>query len=380
MFRTRFIAVTGSVGKTTATSCLKQILESRFRVNGTRRGNNSGRELAAIVLRTRWWHRFAVIEVGTNLPGALRKAAWMIAPNMVVVLTVAGVHTNHFATLEDIAAEKSQLLSRLGRRGLAVLNGDDPRVAAMAAGCRSRVMLFGLSPHFDVWADEITSVWPERLAFRVHYGGESRMVRTRMVGAHWLHSVLGALTAALCAGVDLDGAVAAVAQVQPEPGRMQPLLLPNGAWILRDDFDGSYASLPAALKVLEQAPGRRVLVYRDVVDAGLAFRERTRLVGELAARAADSILLFGMNNRRARNAMIEGGARAECIRCFYHLWDVAEHLKTGVGPGDLVLLRARATDSAARIYFAQIGEVGCRLTECGRAYLCDYCVDLQLKT
>lgn len=142
--RTSVIAITGSVGKTTAVECLKQVLSSCFAVYGTEYGNNSGREVALTVLRTRWRHRFTAIEVGTRKPGDLRKAAWMIAPDTAVVLAVAAVHTDCFASLEEIARDKSRLVSRLGRRGLAVLNGDDPRVAAMAACCRGRVVTFGV--------------------------------------------------------------------------------------------------------------------------------------------------------------------------------------------------------------------------------------------
>ncbi len=377
MFRTTFIAVTGSVGKTTATECLRHILSSCFPVNGTRHGSNSGLALGAIVLRTRWRHRFTVIEVGTNLPGALRKAAWMIAPDTVVVLTVAGVHTHHFATLEDIAAEKAQLLSRLGREGLAILNGDDPKVAAMAARHRGRTVTFGRSPEFDLWASEVSSVWPARLSFSVHRGAESRIVRTRLVGEHWLTSVLGALAAAVWSGVELERAIAAVEQVEPSYGRMEPVPLPSGATMLRDDYTETFASVPAAMRVLEQAEGRRILVYHDVYDSGLTFREKFRALGRMAAHSADLVLLHGNDSRRARNAMIEGGAPPESVRSFPDIWVVAEYIRTSLGPGDVVLLRDRRGDAAARVYFAQLGSVGCRVPYCPLARLCDHCRELR---
>jgi UDP-N-acetylmuramoyl-tripeptide--D-alanyl-D-alanine ligase len=377
MFRTTFIAITGSVGKTTATECLKHILSSCFPVNGTRHGGNSGLALGAIVLRTRWRHRFTVIEVGTNLPGALRRAAWMIAPDAVVVLTVAGVHTNNFATLEDIAAEKAQLLSRLGRKGLAILNGDDPRVAAMAARHRGRTVTFGRSPEFDLWASEVSSAWPARLSFRVHLGAESRMVRTRLVGEHWLTSVLGALAAAVWSGVELDRAVEALEQVEPSRGRMDPMPLPSGATMLRDDFGDSFASVPAAMRVLEQAEGRRILAYHDEYDSGLAFRDKFRVVGRMTLHSADLVLLYGNDSRRALNAMIEGGVPPESVLSFPDIWVVAEYIRTSLGPGDVVLLRERRGDAAGRIYFAQLGSVGCRVPSCPLVRLCDYCGKLR---
>ena len=133
MFRTTFIAVTGSLGKTTSTRGIATVLSSSFSTNVTREGRNSRPNLALTILRTRPRHKFTVIEIGTKRPGALRRAAWQFGPDAVVILNVARVHTDRYATLDLIAAEKAQLMSRLGSTGLAILNGDDPRVRAMAS-------------------------------------------------------------------------------------------------------------------------------------------------------------------------------------------------------------------------------------------------------
>ena len=377
MFRTTFVAVTGSLGKTTAVECVKQILSCCFAVNGTKHGINSGPGIARTILRTRWRHRFTVIEVGTRKPGDMWKAAWMIAPDTAVVLAVEAVHTECFGGLEEIAQEKSQLVARLGRRGLAVLNGDDPRVAAMAACCRGRVVTFGCRPECDVWASEVSSRWPARLSFRVHRGAQSRMVNTQFVGEHWLNSVLAALATALWHGVELERAAAAVEQVPPARCRMEPVLLPSGAYALRDEFSRTFAGLPAALRVLEQAQGRRVLVYHDAYDSGLAFRERFRQVGRLVAQSADLTLVYGNESNRARNAMIEGGVPQANLRSFPDIWAVADFMKASLGAGDVVLLRSGYSDAAARIYFAQLGSVGCRIRACSKGFPCDYCEELR---
>ncbi|MGA2435686.1 MAG: Mur ligase family protein [Bryobacteraceae bacterium] len=378
MFRTTFIVVTGSVGKTTATNCLSAMLSSCFDISATR-GENSREAMAAAVLRTRPRHRFTVIENGTKIPGALRRTAWTLAPDTAVVLAVARVHSNVFKSLEDIAYEKSRILSRLGRRGVAVLNGDDPRVAAMAAGCRGPVVTFGRSPEFDVWASEVSSVWPARLSFRVHWRGESRFVNTKLVGEHWAISVLGAFAVALTHGVDLERAAAAMERVEPIPGRMEPMPLPSGAMALRDDFNFSWASLAAAMRVLEQAQvrGRRILVTTRVYDTGLGFRESFRSLGEMAARSADLVILFSDEHRRAGNAMAEGGMKRESIQSFEDLWATAECLKSEIREGDLVLFRDCLPAHAERIYFAQLGSVGCRKPVCRIVTLCDTCPELR---
>ncbi|MGD0015406.1 MAG: Mur ligase family protein [Bryobacteraceae bacterium] len=377
MRRTTFIAVTGSVGKTTATECLAGVLSARFPTNATQHGDNGRGGVAATILRTRLQHRFTVIEVGTKKPGALKRAAWLIRPDVVVVLVVAGVHTDNFSTLEDIAREKSQLMSRLRPQGSAVLNGDDPRVAAMAARCRGKVLTFGRSPQFDVWASEVSSRWPGRLSFQVHRGAESRMVNTKLVGEHWITSALAALATALCCGMDLETAASALEQVEPSRGRMEPVLLPSGAQVLRDDVSTTLTSLAPALRVLERAGTRRVLVLHDAYDSGLAFSPRMRHLGQMAARSADLAVFFGERSRWLAKVALGAGMKPGSAHHFPDPWGAAEFLKSELREGDLVLLRSCHPRHAERIYFAQLGTVGCLKPVCHKVILCDNCPELR---
>jgi len=229
MFRTTFVAITGSLGKTTTTRIAVPILSSSFPTNSTRGANNSRISLARTVLRTRYRHRVTVLEVGTKRPGALRRAAWQLRPDVVVILSVARTHTNYYPTLDHTAAEKVTLMSRLGKDGIAILNGDDPRVLAMAVRSPGSVRTFGRSPQFDVWASDVSSRWPEGLSFTVHAGGRSLPVRTKLVGEHWITAALAALSLAFCCGMGLPEAISALEDAETYPGRMQPLLLPRGA-------------------------------------------------------------------------------------------------------------------------------------------------------
>ncbi len=167
MFRTTVIAITGSVGKTTAKECLAAILEKHGRTLSTRYNQNDQYGVPPTIRRIRPWHRFAVVEVGTGQPGDIERSARLVKPDIAIVLAVARTHTNRFATLDDIAVEKAALLRHLPRNGLAILNDDDPRVAAMARDCHARTVLFGAGPQCDFRTSSPTARWPERLCFEL---------------------------------------------------------------------------------------------------------------------------------------------------------------------------------------------------------------------
>jgi UDP-N-acetylmuramoyl-tripeptide--D-alanyl-D-alanine ligase len=319
------------------------------------------------------------MEVGTKLPGALWRASWMIDPDAVVILAVKSLHSNNFADLEAIAAEKESLLRGISGSRLAVLNGDDPRVLRMRERCRGRVVTFGRSPENDLWASDITSRWPARLSFTVHCGVESHAVNTKLVGEHWLASVLGAILAAVSLGMPLKDAVAQVASYEARTGRMQPVELPNGVVFLRDEYNESLTTLEPALGVLADADAtRRVVLLGDVYDAPAKARLRFAELGRRAAAAADLAVFIGPKMKYAVRTAVEAGMPSEAVHAFAELPEAAAFLQSELRRGDLVLLRGSSRRHFERLYFAQLGEVGCQKKRCSLSLPCDQCPELGL--
>src|SRR5271169_2251182 len=235
LVRTTFIAITGSVGKTSSKEMLAAMLATRYPTVKTFANQNDYSGVPRSLLRVRPWHRFAVVEVAANGRATMPRSAALVRPDIAVVLAVATTHRKDFRTLDRTAAEKAQLLAALRPSGIAVLNGDDRRVAAMATGLRRRIVWFGSSPTFDYHAEHVASSWPERMSFKLHAGLQSYAVRSRLLGTHWLNSALAALAVADLCGIPLPVAISAAALVEPVTGRMQPVDLPCGAVLIRDE-------------------------------------------------------------------------------------------------------------------------------------------------
>ncbi len=212
LFRTTFIAITGSFGKTTAKECLAAALASRHPTAKTRFNQNDYSGVPLSVLRVRPWHRFAVIETAGNQPAIARRSGWLLRPDIMIVLKVGRAHMKDLGTLEGVAASKARLVRAMGPGGIALLNADDPLVADMASGLRQRVVWFGCSNDAEYQASDVRSTWPQRLSLQISHVGVQIPVHTRLVGRHWVNSVLAALAAADLCGVPLAEAATAIAQ------------------------------------------------------------------------------------------------------------------------------------------------------------------------
>jgi len=380
MLRTTVIAITGSTGKTTAKECLAAALQGHGGVLKTFQNENDRFGVPRTILAMRPWHRFAVVEVGTGRPGDVRRSARLLKPDIAIILRVGRTHTNKFPTLDDTGAEKSALLSYLPRHGTAILNGDDQRVCAMAAKCRAKVLLFGRSSSCHYQAQSVEARWPDRLSFSVRTPRDRLAVRTRLVGSHWTGSVLAALAGADICGISMGEAAQRIGGVEPFMGRMQPIRLPGGAVVIRDEGNGSPDTMNAMLDVLAEAKAlRRGLVFSDLSDSRRRPKARLREIGQIAARHCDFAVFVGDHARHATKAAIAGGMDAARCPELTSLEDAAKWLQGFVRDGDLVFLKGRATDHLSRIVFAQFGAIGCWKPACQIRRLCDVCSELRSK-
>jgi UDP-N-acetylmuramyl pentapeptide synthase len=149
--------------------------------------------------------------------------------------------------------------------------------------------------------------------------------------------------------------------------------------VLRDDYNASVATLEAAARVLREAHAtRRLWVVNDFSDSGTN-RKRLRRLADEAARASDVALFIGENADYGRRRAIDAGMSHVDVHAFDTLEAATRFLATALRTGDLMLLKGRTTDHAARVFLAQLGEIGCWKTYCRKTTLCDGCWELDLR-
>lgn len=379
LVNTTFIAITGSVGKTTTKEILSAVLAHRHSVTCTPGNANLRRfrGLEATILGTRPWHRYAVIELGTEKPGDMASAARFLKPDIAIVLDVKHCHTNRFKSLEAIAQEKSHLVRHLHRNGCAVLNQDNPLVASMPVPEGVRVLRFGASEGADLRLLQAESHWPRRLELSLSIQGNRHEVKSRLVGTHWTNAILATLAAAVHCGVPVLEAAGVIRTIDPFWARMQPITLANHATILRDDWNGSIDTFEAALQFLDDAQAaRKIVVFSDFSDSKKKLRSRANHLGRIAASHADLALFVGDYADRSEQSAIEAGMAGNRAHAFFSLEDATAFLRQTLRAGDLVLLKGQANHHLSRIYLGLLGNVTCTQMSCPRQILCDRCPDL----
>lgn len=375
---TRFVAITGSVGKTTAKEIAGQILARHAPTLRTFENANGIRYVASTLLRVRPWHRFAVIEAGLFYANDLLVSGHRIRPDIAVLVSVELEHYHEFRSIEVIAHEKWNLIRTLRPGGIAWVNGDCEHIAAMQAPEGVTLKRFGTAPDLDLRAEDVQSHWPERLSFLVHYQGQSQRMETQLVGTHWLSSVLAAIAVLLDCGFSLQQIAADLREIPPARLRLEAVPMRNGAWVLRDEYKGSRTSTFAAYNALGAARGvRRWLVTSGCDDAPWSRREMMRRLGREVPPVADGAIFIGEHASIAARRCVEDGMNPDQVFAVMTTREASDLVREHCKSGDLILLKAPRNDHLSRIYFANNGtDVRCWREDCRKGIYCDDCPEL----
>jgi len=297
-FTLPLIAVTGSNGKTTVTQMVASILRAwQPEAHLATQGNlNNDIGLPLTLLRLRAEHRIGVIELGMNHPGEIEYLAKIAEPTVALVNNAQREHQEFMATVEAVAQENATVFAALPVDGTAVFpHGDEftPLWTRMAAG--RKCITFGAQGADLVLAG---SEWLQgRWAVRAQTPAGAMSFQLHIAGRHNVRNALAAAGCALAAGVPLEAVVRGLESFEPVKGRSRASAVQLAARTLTlvdDTYNANPDSVRAAIDVLAELPGPRLLVLGDmgeVGDQGPAFHQE---VGDYARqRGIDRFFTLG---------------------------------------------------------------------------------------
>lgn len=338
----RMAAVTGSTGKTTTKEILAQLLGARLRVLKSEGNLNNDYGLPLSLLRLEPEHEAAVLELGMSRRGELARLARIAEPEVGVVTNVAPVHLEFFASVDEIALAKRELIEGLaGRESVSVLSADDARVARFAEVARGSVLTFGIEAPADFRA--------ERIAVHGAGGAEFECItpawRARLTlplpGVHNVRNALAAMAAASVWHLTAEEAQRALDAVRPAEMRGEVLRLEPGITVLNDCYNSNPVALAATLDLLAAAKDvtRRVLVAGEMLELGPTSPDLHREAGRYAAGKADFIFAVQGAAKEIVEGALAAGHPAARARFFENSEAAAEFLAAFVERGDLVLVK-----------------------------------------
>ena len=351
------VGITGSAGKTSTKDLVASVLRQAGPTVAPPGSFNNEIGHPYTALRCDADTRFLVAEMSARGIGHIAHLAESVPPHIGVVLNVGSAHLGEFGSRENIAQAKGELVEALPDNGVAILNADDPFVAAMAPRTRARVVTYSATTRADLWAEDVRLDDVARASFTLHCGTGSAPVTLQVFGEHQVSNAL----AAAAVGVEAGLSLAQVAQglsshTNASAHRMDVQTRDDGVTVINDAYNANPDSMRAGIAALAYTAAARphsraIAVLGQMSELGDDAEESHRQLGEQLGRYRVDHLVAVGDNPNSRAMATEARNRGITTEIAHDVDEATRLVETvlrtrpieypGTGnPGDVVLVKA----------------------------------------
>ena len=335
-----FLAVTGSVGKTTAKDMLAAVLGVKYRVLKTEGNFNNNVGLPLTLLRLDRSYDLCVVEMGMDKLGEIDYLADIVRPDVGVITNIGDAHIERLGSRENIFKAKCELLPYIKKDGLLILNGDDPMLSTLRGKTAVRTVFCGTGEGLEYRAQVVGGDGVSHIRCRMTTPRMDREVRIPALGEHMVYPALVAAAAGEWFGLTPEELEQGLTRFVPTRMRMNILRRAEGITILDDTYNANPQSMRAAISVLSDRRSQwSIAVLGDMFELGPFAPALHTGVGECLGKARiDCLVAVGELAEH-----IAQGARNSGVPLVYHCKDKAEAkpvLDQLVRPGSTILVKA----------------------------------------
>ena len=359
------IGLTGSCGKTTVKEMVAAILLRMWpqgpdfhagSVLKTKGNFNNLIGLPLSLLPLDVTHRAAVMEMGMNQPGELRRLGAIADPDISCITNIYGAHLEGLQSIEGVAKAKEELFAVTKESGILVVNLDDTRVRALSGKYKNRKITFAVQGQEgqqipgekpDLWASGTHMEEGGVITFTMHHGEDAVKIHLSIAGEHNVSNALCAAAIGLAAGSTLAHIAAGLADFRPPDKRMEILIAHSGFTIINDTYNANPASMAAGLKTLKMIAGKSsTCVIGDMRELGADSRRAHHDIGTLIAELdIDCVCVVGEFKEDVVGGALEHGFDKDRIHMFQEKEDATHWInemanRGQLGQDDVVLVKA----------------------------------------
>jgi UDP-N-acetylmuramoylalanine--D-glutamate ligase len=335
----RFVAITGSNGKTTTTTLIGELLRNAG--IETRVGGNIGTPLLSLA-ETSTDDTWTVAELSSFQLETIKD----FRANVAICLNVTPNHLDRYDSFADYAAAKHRIFLNQTSDDVAILSADDAVTSTWGKGLKANAVFFSVR----IELDEGLFLRGRELVCRS--GGKEKVLTTRdeifLRGLHNVENILASFAAGLACGADPESMRVTVANFKGVEHRIEFVAEIDGVKFYNDSKATSVDATSKALEALSEGEGKTILIlggrgknapYAPLIDLIESSVRAIVLIGE----DADNI----ETQLRGHAEMIRAGSMEDAVR------KSAEHAE----PGDAVLLAPACASFDMFKSFEERGEV-----------------------
>lgn len=288
-----FVAVTGSVGKTTTKDMISAVLSEKFSVHKTPKNHNNNLGVPMALLDLEKGHEISVIEMGMNHAGEIDDMADLVRPQVGIITNIGDAHIENLGSREGILAAKSELFAHMAPDAPAILNGDDELLGTLRDRLDRPVVYCGVSPHNDYYVTDLDrDLVTDDLRCVIHTPKAVFPVVIPALGDYMVYPVLTAAAVAEHFGMTAQEIAQGILRYAPTKMRMNVIDRGQQVRILDDAYNANPQSMRAGLQTLAAAQREyKMAILGDMLELGPMGPSLHAAVGRVAGESNISCLV-----------------------------------------------------------------------------------------
>jgi UDP-N-acetylmuramoyl-tripeptide--D-alanyl-D-alanine ligase len=355
------VAITGSNGKTTVKEMTAAVLQQRYTTCKALGNLNNHIGVPLALLQLEATHQVAVLELGMNHLGEIRRLCELALPHIGVITNIGLAHVGYVGSIERIQQAKGELIEALDAASVAIVNADDPRALALGQHAPGRLLTFGQGAEADIRGWVRADRGLEGVLCTIVLDDTTYEVALPVLGAHQVLNALAAAAVGVAMRVPAAEIIAGLQSYHGMYGRMMVRRGAGGVTLIDDTYNASPQSMRAALQCLghTRVAGRRLAVLGDMLelgDRGLALHEE---VGVLVAQSGvQELITFGPLAQHIAQGAQDAGMNIACIYTTTQPEDAVALLRSLRRAGDVMLLKGSRGMAMERLVQALVEPEG----------------------
>ena len=355
--KAKFVAITGSVGKTTTKEMVAAVAGAVFKTHKTKGNYNNELGLPLTLLELSPDDEVSVLEMGMSDLGEIEYMSRLAKPDIAIVTNIGTSHLASLGTRENICRAKLEICTGLSENGIVLLNADEPLLTDKVDELSCSVRLMSIYNRRGDYRALNIRTGADGLTFDMIY--DNRAVTNIEIPIHGRHNVYNALSAYAV------GSLLGMTDDQIRRGLLtfvgaemrQRIYDIGGITLIDDCYNASPESMRAALDVLVSIAARNnqrpMALLGDMLELGDYSRLMHDQLGQYAAQTKVSKLFcYGMMSDVVAEAAIKKGIRAENVFVCLDTRDpqtMADMILGVAREGDVLLVKASRAIHAERV-------------------------------
>lgn len=352
-----FVAVTGSVGKTTTKEFISAVASASFKTHKTKGNYNNEIGLPLTLFDLSPDDKVSVIEMGMSARGEIEYMSKLVRPDIAVITNIGTSHLAALGTRENICAAKLEIVSGLKKDGSLMLNADEPLLFATRGHVEPEPEFVSVYNRFGDYRAVNIRYLENGIMYDLIYNNKAvTNVEIPALGRHNVYNSLIAYAVGVKLGMT-DDMIRRGLLTFVSTDKRQNIYDVGGITVIDDCYNASPESMRAAIDVLTSIASRRGVkpcaLLGDMLELGEYSRLMHDQLGQYAAQMkVQKLYCYGAMADVVAEAAIKKGVRADNVYVSLdsdNPTEMAKMINSSMQSGDVLLVKASRAVSAERV-------------------------------